>query len=360
MAGLLAAAWQPAFADDKQPRDCEPSPSLRFICGAERPEDVARVPNTRWLVFSGFSNGAGLKLIDSSARTMHTWYSGAADQLRHDHSAFPLCPLPPSAETFNAQGISLRSIAKNKHRLYVVNHGGRESIEVFDVDSNEDMPKLSWIGCVPMPNAIAANSVASYSDGTILASVLTHPGTTITDFVRGNVTGGVYEWRPGADSFVLLEGTELPGNNGLETWPDDNGFYVVAFGWRSVVAFSRTDSSRPLWRLQAPGFMPDNIHWSDGRLLLAGMQFDEPACGGLRKIVEGRADDMRCHRGYTVAQLDPTARQFRVLAYAEPDPIFNGVSAAWFVGADLWLASYQANRIAVRKLPYALHEGPLR
>jgi hypothetical protein len=83
------------------------------------------------------------------------------------------------------------------------------------------------------------------------------------------------------------------------------------------------------------------------------MQFDEPACGGLRKIVDGKADGMLCHRGYTVAQLDPATREFRVLAYDGPDPIFNGVSAAWLVAADLWLASYQSDRIAVRRLPYS-------
>jgi hypothetical protein len=334
--------------------DCEPSPSLQFICGAERPEDVTRIPNTRWLVFSGFSNGAGLKLVDSSARTMRTWYTGDPDQGHHDRRAFPLCPSPPSVESFNAQGISLRTVAANKHRLYVVNHGGRESVEVFEVEAREDAPKLSWIGCVLMPNAITANSVASYSDGTILASVLTHPGTTITDFVRGGITGGVYEWRPGANSFELLKGTELPGNNGLETAPDDQGFYVVAFGWRSVVAFARADTSKPLWRAQAPGFMPDNIHWTDGRLVLAGMQFVEPACGGRRKIIGGKADDMRCHRGYTVAQLDPATKEFRVLAYDEPDPFFNGVSAAWPVDDGLWLASYQSDRIAVRRLPHLI------
>lgn len=337
---------------------CASSPSLQFIRGADRPEDVARIPDSRWLVFSGFSNGAGLKLVDSAARTMRTWYSGAPDQVRVDRSAFPLCPSPPLVESFNAQGISLRTIAPGRHRLYVVNHGGRESIEVFAIDSSAGTPKLSWIGCVLMPNGIAANSVASYSDGTILASVLTHPGTTITDFVRGAITGGVYEWRPGAASFELLKGTELPGNNGLETFLDDGGFYVIAFGWRSVVAYSRAETSKPLWRARAPGFMPDNIHWSDGRLVLAGMQLDEPACGGLRKIVAGKADDMRCHRGYTVAELDPEALEFKVLAYGGPDPLFNGVSAALLVGSDLWLASYQADRIAVRTLSYSLPRPP--
>jgi hypothetical protein len=97
--------------------------------------------------------------------------------------------------------------------------------------------------------------------------------------------------------------------------------------------------------------MPDNIHWDGDRLITAGMQYDEPACGGLRKIVDGKADDMRCHRGYTVAQLDPDTFTLSVLAYAEPDPSFNGVSAAVIVDDMLWLGSYQVERIAYRPLP---------
>jgi hypothetical protein len=182
--------------------------------------------------------------------------------------------------------------------------------------------------------------------------VLTHPGTSITDFVLGKITGGVYEWRPGSASFKLLKGTELPGNNGLETSPDDKEFYVVAFGWRSVVVFSRADPSKPVRRAVAPGFMPDNIHWHEGRLLLAGMQVDEPACGGRRKIVQGEADGMRCPRGYSVAALEPVSMEFKLLAYDGPDASFNGVSAAILVDRDLWLASYQSDRVAVRKLQY--------
>ncbi|MFC3444497.1 hypothetical protein ACFOKF_25505 [Sphingobium rhizovicinum] len=34
---------------------------------------------------------------------------------------------------------------------------------------------------------------------------------------------------------------------------------------------------------------------------------------------------------------------------ARPDPTFNGVSAAVIVGRDLWLGSYQADRIAVAR-----------
>ena len=60
---------------------------------------------------------------------------------------------------------------------------------------------------------------------------------------------------------------------------------------------------------------------------------------------------MRCHRGYTVAALDPQTLEFTILAYAQPNAGFNGVSAARVVGSELWLAAYQGERIAVRALP---------
>lgn len=199
-----------------------------------------------------------------------------------------------------------------------------------------------------MPEGHAANSVASYGDGTVLATVLTRPGTTITDFVLGRATGAVFERRPDEAAFRLLPGTELPGNNGLETARDDRGFYVVAFGPREVVAYGRHDTRQPLWRVQAPEFMPDNIHWDGDRLLLAGMARDEPACGGVRQIVNGVADGMLCHRGYTVAQLDPAAQRFSLVAHGPPDPVFNGASAAILMGKEVWIGSYQADRIAIR------------
>ena len=328
---------------------CNPRGNLGFLCGAPRPEDVVRVPGTRWLIYSGFSNGAGLKLVDSAAQTMRPLIyesSGAREK-----PGWSQCDAPPDSATFSTQGLSIRDLGGSLSTLHVINHGGRESVEIFSADARTDGPRFTWSGCVLMPPGLAANSVATFSDGTILVSVLTHLGRTITDFWRGEITGGVYSWEPGEASFRLLPGTELPGNNGLETSRNDLEFFVVAFGWRSVVVFSRADPSRPLRRAVAPGFMPDNIHWDDGKLLLAGMQYDEPACGGIRKIINGKADDMRCHRGYTVAQLDPHSMNFTVVAYAEPDPDFNGVSAATIVAGDLWLASYQADRIAWRKSP---------
>jgi hypothetical protein len=331
---------------------CKSRGNLQFLCGVPRPEDVVRIPGTRWLVFSAFSEGAGLRLVDAAAHSMRSLTYATPDRAQ-DAGEWRHCATPPDSARFSTQGLSIRNLGEGQSRLHVINHGGRESIEIFSVDARSDEPAFTWRGCVLMPPGLAANSVATFSDGTILATVLTHPGRTITDFWRGEITGAVYSWTPGDASFRLLPGTALPGNNGLETSHDDTEFFVIAFGWRSVVVFSRADPSKPLRRAVAPGFMPDNLHWDDGRLLLAGMQSDEPACGGTRKIIDGKADEMRCHRGYTVAQLDPRAMEFSVVAYAEPDPDFNGISAAAVFAGELWLASYQADRLAWRTLPMA-------
>jgi hypothetical protein len=344
---LLLTSQAFAAAEPRPLPGCESDGELHFVCGLKQPEDLARIPGTRWLIASGFSQGAGLKLIDTAQRTVEPWYTPATRQARS--AAYGDCAMPPDPALFNTQGISLRAGKNQRHTLYVTNHGGRESVEIFSIDTRRDTPALTWNGCVLLPDGTAANSVATYSDGTILITVLTHPGTSITDFVRGGVTGGVYEWRSSAPQFRLLPGTQLPGNNGLETARDDSGFYVVAFGWRSVLAFPR-DLATPARRVEMSGFMPDNIHWDGERLILAGMQYDEPACGGVRKIIDGIADGMRCHRGYTVAQLNPIDMSMRLIAYAGPNASFNGVSAAVVVEDELWLGSYQADRVAIRKL----------
>jgi hypothetical protein len=199
---MLILAWLvPAHAGIDS---CAASGGLHFVCAAEHPEDLAHIPGTPWLIASGFSDGAGLKLVDTRTDGLRRWYTGAAEQVQHDAGLFPDCPSAPDAAVFNAHGINLKPREGSGYTLYVVNHGGRESIEVFSVAADRAEPGLVWNGCVLLPQGMAANSVAAYRDGTILASVLTRPGTTITDFVAGRKTGRFEErsflvttvWRP--------------------------------------------------------------------------------------------------------------------------------------------------------------------
>jgi len=75
---LLIAPVIAAEARAANPRPggaCTPSAALKFVCGAERPEDLALIPGTRWLIVSGFQNGAGLKLVDTAAGTLEHWFA---------------------------------------------------------------------------------------------------------------------------------------------------------------------------------------------------------------------------------------------------------------------------------------------
>ncbi|MEG3088505.1 hypothetical protein [Sphingomonas sp. PB4P5] len=341
---LIALALLPVTAARAQTGDCAADTELAYVCGPQKPEDVLALPGTRWLIASGFADGAGLKLVDTRTRGFTTWFTGRPDQLAPAPSARD-CPGPVDAKVFNARGLSLRRLGKHRWRLLVVNHGGRQSIELFDIDTRGEVPRLRWRDCLAMPEGQIGNSVAGFADGTVLVTVLTRPGTTIADFVLGQVTGAVWQWRPGDAGFVALPGTALPGNNGLEIDPDQRHFYVVAFGWHAVVVFDRRDTNRPVARIDAPDFMPDNIHWSGKRLLLAGMVLDEPACGGRRRVIAGVADPMLCHRGWVVGELKHG--RVTTLARGLPQPGFNGVSAAAIAGGTLWLGSFQSGRLAV-------------
>lgn len=344
LAALLAipgavAAESPACLADSE---------LAYVCGAEKPEDLIVLPETGWMIASGFAPGAGLKLVDTQTRKLQRWYTGSAEQVELDARAFPDCPGPLDPSLFNARGLSLLPLRPDVNRLLVVNHGGREAIEAFDVLTDGwKPPKLRWRGCLPMPAGQVGNSVAQFADGTVLVTVLTRPGTSIGDFMLGRATGGVWQRSLKDSEFRLLPGTELPGNNGIEVDPDQRRFYVVAFGWHAVVVFDREDTAQPVARIEAPDFMPDNIHWTGGRLLLAGMRLDEPACGGLRKVVNGKADPMLCHRGWVVGELHTSALRISTFAYGRPQMHFSGLSAAALIGHDLWLGSFQVGRIGV-------------
>src|SRR4249920_3900768 len=164
---LLAAAITPASPLSAQtqppeaPISCAPTNGLSFVCGAQNPEDLVPIPGTRWLIASGMKEGAGLKLVDTDAKTARLFYTGRPAQLRPDTTLFPNCPAPPDAGTFNAHGIYLRRAqAPGLYRLYVVSHGLLESIQVFAVDVRSVELSLTWTGCVPMPEGNKAYTSA--------------------------------------------------------------------------------------------------------------------------------------------------------------------------------------------------------
>ncbi len=348
----LAAAGSLSLA--AQAPGCAPAAGLSFICGLQNPEDVVPIPDTNFLLASGMSPGAGLTLVNTRAKTVARFYVPGATIGRHDRYRFRDCPGPLDAKQAVLHGLALRPAAAptvgERYTIYATNHGGRESVEVFDLTFSPGaaLPSITWIGCVVLPPKLSANSVAAFSDGSLVATVLILPGKTFEDAFAMRNTGIVLRWTPGTPTFVELKGTELVANNGIETSQDDREFYVASTTMRRVYAFLRGNpGAGPTRFAQLKDFGPDNVRRTpDGRLITAGLIDDEPACGGRPKNEAG----IRCPMGYAVATIDPKTMAVTEIARGSRTPSFTGTAMAAVVGNELWLGSFHADRLAYRAL----------
>ena len=94
MTGLSPLLAQPQTSQPTA--SCAPTNGLNFVCGAQNPEDLVPIPGTRWLIASGMKDGAGVKLVDTEAKTARLFYTGGPAQQRPDTTLFPNCPAPPA------------------------------------------------------------------------------------------------------------------------------------------------------------------------------------------------------------------------------------------------------------------------
>jgi hypothetical protein len=321
---------------------CEPAGDIEFVCGPFNAEDLVVVPDTDWIVSSGMAAGAGFYLIDAASGDYSPLESGA----RHDASMYPQCSAPPAPAEFESHGLHIRAAGAGRSTLHVVGHGAREAIEVYEVDARGTRPTLTWKGCVPMPDGLAANSVAALADGSILATVLFLGGTTFADSVAMRPTGAVFEWSPGDSGFTKVEGTELPANNGIEVSADGREIYVASSGFQTIVAFSNTNPARQLRTTEQLPITPDNVHISpDGELLTAGMKNDVPECGGPPGPEHSIEILASCPRGTIAIAVDPATMGSRVLFETPAFDEFSNATMVLPAGGRLWVGTFSGNRI---------------
>ena len=331
---------------------CEAAGDYAFVCGPKSAEDLVSIPGTKWIIASDLSAEGPINLIDAENKTWAEINTDGALQAQQDMDTYGDCPGAPDPVTLSTHGLNLQPGADGHSTLYVVGHGGREAIEVFDVDATGQEPQLTWIGCVLTPDGMAANSVASLPDGSLLATIPLLTGVPISDALAGHVTGGVFRWSPGDDGFSAVLGTAMPYANGIEVSPDGKEFYVASSGLANVVAFSNTDPARLLRSSETLSFIPDNLHRADdGSLVTAGLEIEDPVCGRVKQSEEFTLEEFAaCPRAFTVVAVDPKSMQVSVLATGPANPDFSNITMALTVGNELWIGTFAGDRIAHRPL----------
>ncbi|HEY7672590.1 MAG TPA: hypothetical protein VIC71_10265 [Gammaproteobacteria bacterium] len=341
-AALLAVLGVTPLAHPQE-AGCDPQSGIEFVCGPQNAEDLVAVPATNWIIASGMAPGSGLYLIDSRAAA----WSALEPRVDHDAATFPGCAAAPDPATLITHGLNIRAGARRHSTLHVVAHGARESIEVYDVDARGARPTLTWKGCVPLPEGLAANSVASFADGSLVATVLFLPGTTFADAMNKKPTGAVFEWSPGDAGFELVQGSELPANNGIEVSADGREIFVASSGLQTIVAFAHSNPTRQLRTTGPLPFTPDNVHLApDGRLLTAGMKNDVPECGGTPGPQHDLEKLAACPRPSIGLVVDPATMATTVLVETPKLSGFSNATMVLTTGDRYWFGTFSGNRIA--------------
>jgi hypothetical protein len=217
------------------------------------------------------------------------------------------CPGEPDPSIFRPHGIDVGRGPHGRSAIAVVNHGGREAVEFFEILEG-DAPSLVWRGCVLMPVGISANDVAFLPSGGFVVTnfMPAFEGTgpkaiwTMLKISFGARTGSVLRWTPGG-SIEEIENSEGSAPNGIVVSADGNEIYVAEWGGESVYRLRLSDHGSPLRDGVELDHNPDNMTWMrDGRLLVAGQ------LGGVSAALScASVENAGCDIGYSVYAVVP-------------------------------------------------------
>ncbi|HWF10114.1 MAG TPA: SMP-30/gluconolactonase/LRE family protein [Bryobacteraceae bacterium] len=331
MAGLLLAQAPPP---QKPMLACGMQGDVEILCGTRSPEDLEQTPDGKYLILGEFVNArnappTGRLMLFDMAKKTYDKIPVTAEPLKDWGD--PACPGAPG-DTLTPHGISLAKRARGKWELYVVNHAGRESIEMYELAKAGSGWKLVWHGCVVSKQAF--NDVAALSDGSFIATHPTALQTPQTNLFSGEPSGYVSRWTAAAGE------SELPGTregypNGVLATADGKYMYFNAWTAKEVHKYD-------LKQMQDVGkvklnFMPDNITWTKrGQLLAAGVIDARGQCADR---------GLACQQAFAVAVINPSNMQARDVFDSGNRPLINGVSVALQVGNSVYVGAFSGERL---------------
>ncbi|MGE0386979.1 MAG: SMP-30/gluconolactonase/LRE family protein [Gammaproteobacteria bacterium] len=322
--------------------DCAPSAGVEAICGLHSPEDIEVLPGGTHLLLSGFNamgKGPGaLYLFDIAARRADTLYPGADSPEAAAPWGDPACTRPPGAK-ISPHGIHLSRSGADTWRLLVVNHGGREAVEMFELRRAEGRWQARWRGCVPAPANALLNDVVALPQGGFVASNMFDPADATANerSNRGEDTGNLLRWTREA-GFVALPGSAAPAPNGLQVDADGRYLFVNVFPMSEVRKFD-LHAGRVVGRAHVS--YPDNASWSpDGHLLVAGMT----ALDGTLACTQDF--DRFCPQAYRITAVDPATLATREV-FASSGPPTGAATIAVQVGRRLYVGSFAGRRLSI-------------
>lgn len=325
--------------------DCEARGGVEPFCGFSNPEDLVYFAPTGNLIASQFGSMDGTRpgnLVSfppDDPRPSVLYPAVDADAPLEGWGSAG-CPGPPGT-AFSPHGLDIIERESGRHVLLVINHGEREAVEYFEVDTGADgAVALSWRGCVMLPEPLFINDLVALADGGFWATHMYSRDaekSSVLKAVFGTDTGWVVEWRP-QSGFYELPGTRAPMPNGIARCAEERHVYLNAY-FADEVRRIDVGSGELLASVKVP--RPDNLTWTaDGRLLVASHR------SGLRQIAECREGTAgTCAVAFSILVLDPEDLSAEILLERDDLPT-GAVSVALQVDDDIWLGTFAGDRVA--------------
>jgi hypothetical protein len=323
---------------------CEPIGIATPLCGFQNPEDLALLPGERHVLVSEYGESgerAGrISLLDLASNGHTSLFAGAQPVAPGPWGAAD-CSGPPS-KAFSPHGIHLAQRADGLLQLLVVNHGGRESVEMFEVMRDGERWQLAWRGCAMAPDDMLNDVVALPKGGFLVTrfgpkSKLSALLTLSKAMLFGGDTGWVYEWSR-ERGFSELPGTRAAGSNGIELSADGEKIFLNLTLANEV---RRIDRRTGTIEARASVQQPDNSTWrSDGRLLVAslrGKARDLVSCSGLERG--------SCPMPFAIVALDPVTMATETVYEGGPGTPSGAATVGLEAGGALLVGSYASDRI---------------
>lgn len=356
MALLLLSA---CGKNDIDPTVCDMVGEARPICGINKPEDLVVLPDGKTLAVSLYGSmfdfrPGGLGLFNTATEQFQML--PVFDRAEADRWADVDCPGPPGG-AFSPHGIHYSTRPSGAGQLLVINHGGRESIEFFEVAPTADSYDLTWRGCVVLPDQHFANAVAATPEGGFVFSHMFAKdtfrlGTTswpAFKAVLGVPSGYAMEWK-GADmgdgrQFEVIAGSESGFPNGLLLSKDGRYLFLNTSIDGYVLKIDRYKGERVASSEKLPHL--DNMRWDgNGYLLVASMPT------GLIESVRCLevSGETNCGGTFNIVRVDPRDMSSEVVFAHPGGQPMGAATVAVRLGSNLYIGSYAGNRLVT--LPY--------
>ena len=328
--------------------DCSPSNGVSFNCGVTNVEDFAPVPGTKWLIGSDLSTASSpqgyLYLFDTNKKTVSA-VQPSEIAIKPDKSTYPDCPGPVDMKVFGPHGLELTRTGGAHRVLYAVSHGGREAIEVFNVDLSKAKPAFTWTGCVVAPKGFWPDAVAALPDGGIVVTSLWDPTDPdrLNKLSNNKPVGALDEWHPGK-GWSVVPGTEgMSGPNGVIVSPDGKEIFLALWSGKQVAHISR-GVTPPKVDTVSTGILTDNVRWSPSeKSIFVGGQ-DVTVKQALECFESGAAN---CNVPFKIYRMDPVTLKLTDVVKSGVYGVMGAGTGAVQVGNKIWVSSFRADRVGI-------------